>query len=120
MKAELIAHFFWTIPAYRTMRPGTLCSPTSVAAVICQALSPWFSQSGFGLALAQFDVAISAAWRAWRSEIRRGASAAGEKERARMKPMAFWGGEEMRIATRGSRKGRGRGRGGGRWGGQAQ
>ncbi len=38
------AHFFWTIPPYKTARAGMLIRPTSVAAVICQALSPGLSQ----------------------------------------------------------------------------
>jgi hypothetical protein len=46
MKAEFTAHFFFTTPPYRTTRPGKLCSPTSVAAVSCHALSPLFSHSG--------------------------------------------------------------------------
>ena len=41
-----IAHFFWTRPPYSTARAGMDISPTSVAAVICQELSPAFSQLG--------------------------------------------------------------------------
>jgi hypothetical protein len=44
MKAELIAHFFLTAPPYSSASPGMLISPTSVAAVSCQALSPVSSQ----------------------------------------------------------------------------
>ena len=42
----LIDQRFCITPPYRTTRPGTLISPTSVAAVICQALSPGLSQVG--------------------------------------------------------------------------
>ena len=42
----LIAHFFCTRPPYSTARAGMDISPTSVAAVICQELSPAFSQLG--------------------------------------------------------------------------
>src|SRR6266550_7818991 len=38
---------FCITPPYRTARPGRLMSPTSVAAVICQALSPAFSHVGY-------------------------------------------------------------------------
>src|SRR6266516_3535035 len=38
---------FCITPPYRTARPGTLMSPTSVAAVICHALSPGLSQLGY-------------------------------------------------------------------------
>src|SRR5207249_5678399 len=38
---------FCITPPYRTARPGTLMSPTSVAAVICHALSPELSQLGY-------------------------------------------------------------------------
>ncbi len=48
----LIAHFFWTRPPYRTARAGIDISPTSVAAVICQELSPAFSQLGYGFTVA--------------------------------------------------------------------
>src|SRR5215469_9003189 len=44
-----IAHFFCTRPPYRTARPGMDISPTSVAAVSCQELSPAFSQLGYGI-----------------------------------------------------------------------
>ena len=37
---------FCITPPYRTTRPGTLISPTSVAAVICHAVSPELSQLG--------------------------------------------------------------------------
>src|SRR5438552_5968868 len=47
----LIAHFFWTRPPYRTARAGMDISPTSVAAVICQALSPALSQLGYGFTM---------------------------------------------------------------------
>src|SRR5580700_3846951 len=43
-----IAHFFWTRPPYSTARAGMDISPTSVAAVSCQELSPAFSQLGYG------------------------------------------------------------------------
>src|SRR6185312_17176287 len=46
-----IAHFFWTRPPYRTARAGMDISPTSVAAVICQALSPALSQLGYGFTM---------------------------------------------------------------------
>ncbi len=42
----LIAHFFWTRPPYSTARAGMDINPTNVAAVICQELSPAFSQLG--------------------------------------------------------------------------
>src|SRR5437763_6803133 len=42
----LIDQRFCITPPYRTTRPGTLIRPTSVAAVICQALSPALSQVG--------------------------------------------------------------------------
>ena len=38
---------FCITPPYRTARPGTLISPTKVAAVSCQALSPALSQRGY-------------------------------------------------------------------------
>src|ERR1700722_8142448 len=38
---------FCITPPYRTARPGRLISPTNVAAVICHALSPAFSQLGY-------------------------------------------------------------------------
>ena len=41
-----IGHFFWTRPPYSTARAGIDISPTSVAAVICQELSPALSQMG--------------------------------------------------------------------------
>src|SRR5689334_11838549 len=47
----LIAHFFWTRPPYRTARAGIDISPTSVAAVICQELSPALSQLGYGITM---------------------------------------------------------------------
>ena len=37
---------FCITPPYRIARPGMLISPTSVAAVICHALSPGFSHEG--------------------------------------------------------------------------
>src|SRR5258708_8060106 len=46
MTAELSDHFRFMRPAYRIARPGTLCRPTNVAAVSCQAVSPEFNQSG--------------------------------------------------------------------------
>src|SRR5690349_3944214 len=46
-----IAHFFWTRPPYRTARAGIDISPTSVAAVICQELSPALSQLGYGFTM---------------------------------------------------------------------
>jgi hypothetical protein len=46
MNAEFTAHFFFTMLPYRITRPGTLCMPTSVAEIICHALSPLFSQDG--------------------------------------------------------------------------
>ena len=42
----LIDQRFCITPPYRTARPGTLIRPTSVAAVICQEVSPEFSQVG--------------------------------------------------------------------------
>src|SRR3569833_238158 len=52
MKALLMAHFFFMMPAYSTTRPGTDCSATREAAVSCHALSPLeksdaISQSAF-------------------------------------------------------------------------
>src|ERR1700722_18271068 len=44
----LTAHFFCTRPPYKTARPGMLMRPTSVAAVICQAVSPDDSQFAQG------------------------------------------------------------------------
>src|ERR1700677_4807065 len=41
---ELMLQRFCITPPYSTTRPGTLIRPTSVAAVTCQAVSPWFSQ----------------------------------------------------------------------------
>src|SRR5471032_687557 len=38
---------FCMTPPYRIARPGRLISPTNVAAVICHALSPAFSQLGY-------------------------------------------------------------------------
>ena len=40
---------FCMTPPYRMARPGRLISPTNVAAVICQALSPGFSHVGYAL-----------------------------------------------------------------------
>ena len=40
MSTVFMAHFFCTRPPYRTARAGMDISPTSVAAVICQELSP--------------------------------------------------------------------------------
>src|SRR5205085_1419534 len=42
----LIDQRFCITPPYSTARPGTLIKPTSVAAVICQEVSPGFSQLG--------------------------------------------------------------------------
>ena len=42
----LIDQRFCITPPYRTARPGTLINPTSVAAVICQEVSPELSQLG--------------------------------------------------------------------------
>lgn len=42
----LIAHFFLTIPAYNSIKPGIDCRATSEPAVSCQALSPLTSQAG--------------------------------------------------------------------------
>ena len=39
---------FCITPPYRITSPGTLIRPTNVAAVSCQALSPGFSQAGYG------------------------------------------------------------------------
>src|ERR1700722_1099663 len=49
MSVGFIAHFFCTRPPYSTARAGMDISPTSVAAVICQALSPELSQVGYGI-----------------------------------------------------------------------
>src|SRR5215469_12070840 len=49
IKTVFIAHFFCTRPPYSTARAGMDMSPTSVAAVICQALSPEPSQVGYGI-----------------------------------------------------------------------
>src|SRR5690348_13917408 len=46
-----IAHFLWTRPPYSTARAGIDISPTSVAAVICQELSPALSQRGYGFTM---------------------------------------------------------------------
>src|SRR5438067_10317844 len=43
----LIDQRFCMTPPYSTTSPGTLMSPTSVAAVSCQALSPGLSQCGY-------------------------------------------------------------------------
>src|SRR6266404_7780033 len=51
MKAELIAHFCLTYPAYRTARPGMLCRPTKVAAANCHALFPESSHLGDGTSI---------------------------------------------------------------------
>src|SRR5271165_7594329 len=51
MKAELIAHFCLTYPAYRTARPGMLCRPTKVAAANCHALLPESSHLGDGTSI---------------------------------------------------------------------
>src|ERR1700682_662897 len=42
---------FCITPPYRTARPGRLIRPTNVAAVICHALSPAFSQLGYAAQL---------------------------------------------------------------------
>src|SRR3979411_2927362 len=42
----LIDQRFCITPPYSTTSPGTLISPTSVAAVICQVVSPLLSQEG--------------------------------------------------------------------------
>ena len=44
----LIDQRFCITPPYSTTSPGTLISPTSVAAVICQAVSPGLSHVGYG------------------------------------------------------------------------
>ena len=44
MSTVFMAHFFCTKPPYKTARAGMLMRPTSVAAVICHALSPDDSQ----------------------------------------------------------------------------
>src|SRR5580700_3609488 len=49
MSTVFMAHFFCTRPPYSTARAGMDISPTSVAAVICQALSPELSQVGYGI-----------------------------------------------------------------------
>src|ERR1700722_7642877 len=49
MSVVFMAHFFCTRPPYSTARAGIDISPTSVAAVICQALSPDPSQVGYGI-----------------------------------------------------------------------
>src|SRR5580692_3480316 len=51
MNAELIAHFFLAIPPYKTTSPGMLCSPTNVAAAICQALVPVSNHFGDGTSI---------------------------------------------------------------------
>src|SRR6266581_6508009 len=51
MSTVFIAHFFWTRPPYSTARAGMDISPTSVAAVICQELSPALSQLGYGFTM---------------------------------------------------------------------
>src|ERR1700729_3332400 len=42
----LIDQRFCITPPYRTTSPGTLMNPTSVAAVICHAVSPGLSHDG--------------------------------------------------------------------------
>src|ERR1700742_3687682 len=42
----LIDQRFCITPPYSTTRPGMLINPTSVAAVICHAVSPGFSHDG--------------------------------------------------------------------------
>src|SRR5215469_13921979 len=49
IKMVFTAHFRCTMPPYRTARAGILMRPTSVAAVICQALSPELSQLAYGV-----------------------------------------------------------------------
>ena len=49
MSVVFMAHFFCTRPPYSTARAGMDISPTSVAAVICQALSPDPSQVAYGI-----------------------------------------------------------------------
>src|SRR6516225_571840 len=63
MKAELIAHFFLTIPPYRTVSPGMLCKPTKVAAANCQALSPVSSHCGDGTSAMESPQVVRAALR---------------------------------------------------------
>jgi hypothetical protein len=48
IERTLTAHFFGTIDAYKTARPGMLINPTNVAAVICHVLSAGLSQLGYG------------------------------------------------------------------------
>src|SRR5215472_4571430 len=48
ISAELSAHLRFMSPEYRMASPGTLISPTSVAATICQALWPGSSHDGAG------------------------------------------------------------------------
>src|SRR5437588_8937345 len=50
---------FCITPPYRTARPGTLISPTSVAAVICQAVSPLLSQVGASRGIDLLEVLLS-------------------------------------------------------------
>src|ERR1700728_1138612 len=57
INAELMAHFFLTIPPYRMHRTGTLCRPTKVAAVNCQALFPLLCQVGATIGLGAQAVA---------------------------------------------------------------
>src|SRR5512133_40525 len=45
---EFTDHRFCITPPYSTTSPGTLISPTSVAAVSCQAVSPGFKKCGYG------------------------------------------------------------------------
>ena len=45
------AHLRCTIPPYKTASAGMLISPTSVAAVICQALSPELRKLAYGFTL---------------------------------------------------------------------
>src|ERR1700689_5333256 len=55
---------FCMTPPYRIARPGRLISPTNVAAVICHALSPAFSQCGY----ASQDICLHfpTVWWIWR------------------------------------------------------
>src|SRR3984893_5147375 len=62
MKAELSAHFSWSMPPYRTARPGMLCRPTKVAAANCQALFPVSSHCGDGTSAISFSPLSLCRW----------------------------------------------------------
>jgi hypothetical protein len=56
MKAELIAHFFFTSPPYIITKPTMVCMPTRVADVSCHAWSPVLRKSSDIVAGSLLDV----------------------------------------------------------------